>query len=65
VTVEPFTLQDVAAALGANIVLISIALLAALSHPIPDVLAAAAGASITWLFVRSVQVAKSEVEHGR
>jgi len=65
VTVEPFTLQDAAAAVGANIVLLSIAVLAAASHPIPEILSGAAGASITWLFVRSVQVAKNEVEHGR
>jgi len=59
VTLHPYTIQDVAAGVAANVVLLAVSTLAVVSVPIPDVLSAAAGASVTWLFVRSAQVARS------
>jgi len=53
-----FSLQDVAASLVSVIIVIALSAHALTGAPVPAELSAFTGASITWLFVRSAQVAE-------
>jgi len=64
VNIHPFHVRDVAAGCAANVALLAIATCAVAGVAIPDVLSFVAGSSVTWLFVRSVEVAKENAFHG-
>lgn len=54
-----FSLQDGAAAVVAVVTVCGLIVLSALELTVPDALNTAVGAALTWLFVRSAQVAES------